>query len=250
MHIAAIDYMANSGNSFLHRARPAVKVIVSLLLLIALILTNDIYKAVLLIAVPVFLLLLSKSNLKEILHLAAYPMVFSLIFALIRVQESWLAGLMVLLRALGAALNMLFLIATTPYTDIFRVFSYVLPGVIIDIFLFSYRSLFILLDKLSSMIRSIKLRGGFHPAKILFNLKNIAGMLGVLIIHAFDMSERLYRIYSLRGYSGKIPMTKSAAVAFGVSAKQNALLNTLLIDILLLLFSLIVLIGVLIPWKI
>ncbi|HCS74683.1 MAG TPA: hypothetical protein DIW17_12520, partial [Clostridiales bacterium] len=82
-----------------------------------------------------------------------------------------------------------------------------------------------------------RLRGGLHPMRLLFNLKNAAGALGVMTIHAFDMSERLYRIYSLRGYNGKIPITREWGPLRWV-------------DILLLLFSLIVLTGVLIPWKI
>ena len=115
------------------------------------------------LVIPIILILLSGVNLREVLHLAAYPLVFSLIFALIRMQQSWILGMLVLIKALGAALNMLLLLATTPYTDLFGVFSYVLPGVIVDVFLFTYRSLFILLDKLENMVKSIGLRGGFHP---------------------------------------------------------------------------------------
>jgi cobalt/nickel transport system permease protein len=73
--------------------------------------------------------------------------------------------------------------------------------------------------------------------RILFNLKNTAGALGVMTIHAFDMSERLYRIYSLRGYKGKIPLSREWEPLKPV-------------DGFLLLFSLIVLTGVFIPWNI
>ncbi|HHU48856.1 MAG: energy-coupling factor transporter transmembrane component T family protein [Caldicoprobacterales bacterium] len=237
MHIAAIDYMANNGDSFLHQARPVTKVFISFLFLVCLIISSQIGKALVLLVIPIILILLSGVNLREVLHLAAYPLVFSLIFALIRMQQSWILGMLVLIKALGAALNMLLLLATTPYTDLFGVFSYVLPGVIVDVFLFTYRSLFILLDKLENMVKSIRLRGGFHPMKLLFNLKNAAGALGVMTIHAFDMSERMYRIYSLRGYKGKIPVTRDWW-------------PLRLVDGLLLLFSLIVLTGVLIPWNI
>ncbi|MDD4681401.1 MAG: energy-coupling factor transporter transmembrane component T [Clostridia bacterium] len=237
MHIAAVDHMANNGDSFLHHALPFTKVIMSFLFLAALIFSNQIHKAVFLLVIPVAFILLSGVNVREIFHLALYSIVFSLLFALIQLQQSWTAAVMVMIKALGAALNMLLLIATTPYTDIFAVFSHVLPGVIIDLFIFTYRSLFILIDKLEDMVKSVRLRGGLHPMRLLFNLKNAAGALGVMTIHAFDMSERLYRIYSLRGYNGKIPITREWGPLRWV-------------DILLLLFSLIVLTGVLIPWKI
>ena len=237
MHIAAIDYMANNGDSFLHQARPITKVFISILLLVCLIISNQLIKAAIILIIPIIFILFSKVNLRRILHLAAYPVVFSLIFALIRMQQSWVLGVLVLIRALGAALIMLLLLATTPYTELFGVLSYVLPGVIVDVFLFTYRLLFILLDKLENMVKSIRLRGGFHPIRMIFNLKNAAGALGIITIHAFDMSERLYRIYSLRGYNGKIPITKDWWPLRPV-------------DGFLILFSLIVLTGVLIPWNI
>lgn len=237
MHIAAVDHMANNGNSFIHQAQPVTKVWVAFSFLAALIFSNHIYKAILLLLIPIFFIFLSRVDFREIFHLALYPVVFSLIFALIQLQQSWVAAVLVMIKALGAALNMLVLITTTPYTDIFAVFSYVLPGVIVDVFVFTYRSLFILLDNIENMVKSVRLRGGFHPMRLLFNLKNIAGALGVMIIHAFEMSERLYRIYSLRGYNGKMPISRERAPL------QRA-------DILLLIFSLIVLTGVLIPWNI
>jgi cobalt/nickel transport system permease protein len=237
MHIASVDHMATSGESFLHRARPVTKVSISFLFLFALIFSNHIYKVVLLLFVPVIFILLSRVNFKEIIHLALYPVIFSLLFALIQLQQSWIAAAMVMIKALGAALNMLVLITTTPYTDIFAVFSYVLPSIIVDVFIFTYRSFFILLDNIENMVKSIRLRGGFHPMKLLFNLKNMAGALGVMIIHAFEMSERLYRIYALRGYNGKIPITRE----WGPLQRD---------DVLLVVSSLIVLTGVLIPWNI
>ncbi|HHY82688.1 MAG TPA: hypothetical protein GX505_08415 [Clostridiales bacterium] len=233
MHIAAVDQMANNGNSLMHRLSPVTKVCMTFLLLSALIFSDSIPKAVFLLVLASALILASRANIREVLHLAAYPLIFSVLFALILLGHSWKGGLMVILKALGAAANMLLLITTTPYTDIFGVFSYVLPGIIIDVFIFTYRSLFILLDKLEDMVKSIRLRGGLHPLKLLFNLRNIAGALGVMTIHAFDLSERMYRIYSLRGYSGKIPITREWQ-------------HLRLPDFLLLLVSIAVLTGVLI----
>src|SRR5690554_1567801 len=99
MHIAAIDHMANNGDSFLHHARPITKVCIAFLFLFSLVFTNQIYKALLLLTVPVIFILLSKVNIREILHLAAYPVIFSLLFALIRMQQSWILGVLVLVKA-------------------------------------------------------------------------------------------------------------------------------------------------------
>jgi cobalt/nickel transport system permease protein len=237
MHLAAVDQMAVNGNSFLHRAQPVTKVIMTMLFLIGLVFSDNIIEAVILLAVPAVFILLSKVDSREILHLALYPVFFSIVFALLRMQESWAAGVLVLLKALGAALNMLLLITTTSYIDVFSVFSFVLPGMIVDAFVFTYRSLFLLLDKLENLLKSIRLRGGYHPLKLLFNLRNAAGALGIMVIHAFDMSERMYRIYTLRGYSGRISLTR----------EWRPLRRT---DVLLLIFSGIVIMGVVIQWSI
>lgn len=237
MHLAVVDHMANNGDSFLHRASPVTKVFINLLFLIGVILSDSILKSVVLLTVTITLISLSKVDRREIFHLALYPVFFSVAFALLKLQESWAAGVMVMLKALGAALNMLLLITTTSYTDIFGIFSYVMPAVIVDVLIFTYRSLFILLDKLGNLLKSIRLRGGYHPLKLLFNLKNSAGAIGIMIINAMDMSERLYRIYALRGYSGKISFSREWRSPGKV-------------DVLLLAFSVTVMIGVMIPWNI
>ena len=52
-----------------------------------------------------------------------YPVFFSLLFALIMMQQSFEAGIIVIFKAVGAALNMILLITTTSYVDIFKVLS-------------------------------------------------------------------------------------------------------------------------------
>ncbi len=237
MHLAAVDHMANNGDSFLHRASPLTKVFISLLFLTGMILSDSILKSFVLMGITITLIILSKVDGREIFHLALYPVFFSIVFALLKLQESWTAGVLVMMKALGAALNMLLLITTTPYTDIFGIFSYIMPSVMVDVFIFTYRSLFILLDRLESLFKSIRLRGGYNPMNLLFNLKNSAGAIGVMIINAVDMSERLYRIYTLRGYSGKISFNREWQSPGKV-------------DVLLMLFSAAVMIGVMIPWNI
>lgn len=236
MHLAAVDNMANNGDSFIHEARPITKVFMSLLFIGSIIFTSSLLKLGALLLALILLISLSRVNIKEILHLALYPVFFSLVFALIRAQASWQAGLVVILKSISAAMSMLLLITTTSYTDIFSILSFVMPGIIVDIFIFTYRSLFILLDKLENLLKSIRLRGGYHPLKLLLNVKNSAGALGIMIINSFDMTDRLYRIYSLRGYNGSIPMTRE-------------IWPLRLSDIILLVFSLILFVGMVVPWN-
>lgn len=209
MHLAAIDNMANSGNSFLHKAQPVVKIIMSAVIFTGIIISKDIIELSALILAVLIIMLLSRSDIKEILHLAIYPVFFSALFAILKFQSSWISGLSVILKSLGAALTVILLVATTSYTDIFAVFSIFMPSILIDVFIFTYRSLFILLERLENAIKIIKLRGGYRPSNLLFNIKSAAGIIGVALIHSFDMSERMYKIYSLRGYNGRIRLNRS-----------------------------------------
>ncbi len=235
MHLAALDQMSNNGLSFLHRIRAMSKILMAGFFIVGVVATGSVLRLTALLFILAVLLVLSKNNLKEILHLAVYPLFFSSVFALLQLQHSYTAALLVVLKALGAAVTLLLLISTTPYIEIFSFFSLFMPALLVDIFVFTYRSLFILLDKLQSLLRSVKLKGGSHPLKILINLRNTAGMLGVLIIHSFDMSERMYRIYTLRGYNGHIAFTPNTEPIKAA-------------DVLLVVFSVIILIGMVIPW--
>jgi cobalt/nickel transport system permease protein len=131
---------------------------------------------------------------------------------------------------------LLLLISTTSYVDIFSFLSLFLPSLLVDIFLFTYRALFILFDRFENLLKSIRLKGGFHPLRLLLNMRNTSGMLGVLLIHCIDMGERMYWIYSLRGYGGHIPLSQS----------PFALKPT---DFLLVSGAVIILTGMVIPWS-
>lgn len=236
MHLAAIDQMANNGESIVHRAKGIYKISFSFVILFLVIFSRDIFRLGGVIAALIGMIMLSKIPIKEVFHLALYPIFFSLIFALFRVQESLTAGIIVVLKALGAALSMLFLITTTSYIEIFGLFSLFLPAILVDIFVFTYRSFFILLDRIENLMRFIRLRGGYQFFRILLNIKNISAAIGVMLIHSFDMSERMYYIYALRGYNGRIVF-------------NNKFFPMTRYDAFLILLGILFIIWVVIPWN-
>lgn len=235
MHLAEIDYMANNGNSILHRARVTSKFIFTINILISIILLREISTLAVLVGLVFTLFYFAKVNLKGVCHLAMYPVFFSMLFALIIAQKSLLMGGIVILKATGAALAMILLITTTPYVEVFAFLSLFLPQLLIDIFFATYRSFFILLDRIETLIKSIRLRGGYHPFKFLLNFKNIALLVANLIIYAFEMSERMHQIYLLRGYDGKIHITRNFR-------------ELQFIDILIIIISFVILFGAVFLW--
>ncbi len=200
--------MASSGTSLFHRAGVFSKLLMVLCLLVAIMASGDVLVLGMLIAILLSLHLAARVQFKEIVHLLFYPFFFSLLFALMKFQESWTSGLLVIFKGTGAALATLFLLATTPWVEIFAFLSAYLPGLLVDIFLFTYRSFFILLDQMGSLLRNMRIRGGYHTFNIVMNVKNMAAAVGLVLLHSFEMSQRMYRIYLLRGYDGGIPVAR------------------------------------------
>ncbi|KUO51728.1 MAG: hypothetical protein APF76_15190 [Desulfitibacter sp. BRH_c19] len=224
MHISEMDHIANNGHSFFHRAGVLAKMFFTLIMLTAIIIANTINTLALLIIILMGMFLVTRVPLLKVGHLAVYPAFFSVLFAIIKFQESLTSGLIVVLKALGAALTMIFLISTTSYVEIFAVLSLVLPRLLVDIFFFTYRAIFILLDKAQNLFTSIKLRGGYRPFSMIMNIKNLPKLIGTLLIHSFEMGERMHKIYSLRGYNGHIyvqfkwwPLNSSDIIIFTIS---------------------------------
>jgi cobalt/nickel transport system permease protein len=206
MHLADIDYQALSKKSWLHDRRTDVKLISSALILLAVLIAQNITTLVVILSVLFIALIIDKLSLKTILHLSFYPIFFSSLFIGLLWNSNPELGLLSLFKALSSAWIMISLVASTAYVDIFASMAKVLPSLIVDLFMFTYRSFFILIEKMSDLIRIIRLRGGYHPYHPIRNIKNFSSALALLFMRAFEMNDRMYQIYTLRGYQGKLPL--------------------------------------------
>jgi cobalt/nickel transport system permease protein len=237
MNLANIDNVSVNGDSVIHNSGAAAKIIFAVFMLSGFLFSAEIKKLIFLAAVLLIISLIARIPFAAALGLLVYPLIFSSFFALLIIRQNPQEGVLIIIKASGAAFSMIWLILTTPYIEIFSVISLVFPSTIIDILFFTYRSFFILLEKLENIMRSIRLKGGYHFFDIFKNLKNIAGIIGTLIIHSFEMSERMYKIYSLRGYDGKLPRGEIKLI------KRKT-------DFIFIFAGLLILTGVLIPWNI
>jgi cobalt/nickel transport system permease protein len=206
MHLADIDYQALSKRSWLHDRRTDVKGFSTLLVLIAVLAAQNLTILMVILCFLFIALISSKLSIKAILSFSFYPLFFSSIFISIVWSTNPTLGLISLLKALSSAWLMVTLVATTAYVDLFATLSKVLPALLVDLFLFTYRSFFILLEKVSDLMKVIRLRGGYNPYHPIRNIKNLSSALALLFVRAFEMNDRMYQIYSLRGYTGKLPL--------------------------------------------
>lgn len=231
MDVTAVDRSAILGNTKLHQAAPASKLIASAILLGSVVSVNDP-----LLAAGIVLSLLGAAAalrlpLKDMLPLALYPALFAIIFAFASAAGP-VTGALVVMKAVTAALVFVTLMFTTPYPQVFAPIQRVTPQVVGDALLMTYRSLFILAEKLGNLVRAVRLRSGLSGRQPIRAAKATARALGGLLLYSLDLAQREYDILYLRGYEGGFRTQKHH------SADRRA-------DALTLLYSMFVLAAVL-----
>lgn len=204
MDIGSIDFWAVHGRSVLHRASASTKLAAAAILIVAIVATGDPFTLIAIYLAVVDGIVLSGLPVLRLLALAAYPVLFVLLFAASRWTGSLLDPLVILLKAMAAAATMVALVATTPYPQLFALLRRVLPWPVADALFLTYRSLFILLDVLGDLLVALRLRGGVGRRSYLRNARNLAAGLGLLLVRGIAYSEQLYHVLRLRGYSGRL----------------------------------------------
>ncbi|HEX9016763.1 MAG TPA: ATP-binding cassette domain-containing protein [Chloroflexota bacterium] len=204
MDISSVDYWANSGASRLHRASALGKGAAALAFVAAVVVTSSPF----LLAALYFILLagifFSRLPAAKLVSIALYPTVFALFFAASQWNGDLSRTATLLLKALTAAQSMVLLITTTPYPDIFSAVGRVMPAIIADGLFMTYRSFFLLIREMGRVTVALRLRGGLRRGSYLSNAKNLARALGMLLVRAMDLSERLYSVLRIRGYRGRL----------------------------------------------
>ena len=202
MDVATVDLWATSGRSSLHRSSATAKIVAAALCLAAVIVVQN-----LLIVLAIFLLVLAATRraglpVRQLALGAGYAGVFAGLFAFAQYAGDLIVPLTTIAKAITAASVALLLISTTPYPRLFAVLGRILPGVLVDIFYMTYRSIFILLKCLHDVMVAVRLRGGLAGGNILVKARNLGTALALSVLHTFDVSERTYTVMRLRGYSG------------------------------------------------
>ena len=215
MDVTLIDYYANHGTSFLHRAGAYSKILFVTLLVASVIITREFYMLLGIYVTLLILALWTRLPLLKIIAISIYPTIFTLLFVIASWDGSWLKAGVVMLKALSAALTMVILISTTPYPDVFNVVRPLLPGIIAEGLFIAYRSLFILLKLTDDLIKGLSIRGGLKKRRYANNIKNFSSGISLLLVRGFDMSEKLYGVMNLRGYKGEARMVKQDIKASG-----------------------------------
>ena len=201
MDVRAIDLSATSGHSRLHSATAPVKLVAFGLVLTGVVVQQNVF---VIAACGLLLAALAASSrlpLRAVFGLAAYPGVFAVVFAFAAAPDL-LTGALFVTRAVTAALGAIVLVFSTPYPQLFAPIQRVLPEIVGDALLMTYRSLFLLADKFEHLRLAVRLRSGLSKGHPLRAARASVSALGSLVLYALDLSQREYDVLRLRGYEG------------------------------------------------
>ena len=120
-------------------------------------------------------------------------------------QEGLWEGLMISSRILGAVSILAIMGFSTPFSDFMASLSWLMvPKGFIEVMVFAYRYIFILLDESLVIYNSQKTRLGYTSFKR--GLSSFGTLTGSLILKAFEHSQNTAMALAQRGFDGRIPV--------------------------------------------
>lgn len=233
MHVNTFDrYVAQS--SLIHRLDPRVKVLVTLLFIVANVLLPDgawlgflaawlfLLLAQRLARLP-FTFTLRRSFIALPFALAAVTVIFTLpgrgLFALnigpwrlVATDAGLLRFTSIMIRSWLSVQMAILLAATTQFPDLLHALRHLyVPQPIVVIISFMYRYLFVLADEAQRLMRarearSARLPGSVSPAggSIVWRARVVGSMVGQLFLRSYERSDRVYNAMLARGYQGQL----------------------------------------------
>jgi energy-coupling factor transporter transmembrane protein EcfT len=217
--------LATSGTSWLHRASPLAK----WLLLASAVLLAILARSPWPLLGGYLLLLLTVAScrlpLRTFVLASLLPVPMFGLVALSRWNGSLGTPLTIVGKGMVTAMAGMLVAATTPYPDLLAPATRVLPPIVGDSLVLTYRALFILVARVEALWVAIRARGGFYrrpqPGALPWEargtswwrrLEIVTAGTALSLLRGVDLSTRLYDVMRLRGYQGKLRPTHSLAL--------------------------------------
>jgi cobalt/nickel transport system permease protein len=136
-------------------------------------------------------------------------------------QEGLGEGLMISCRIIGAVSVLTIMGFSTPFTEFMASLSWLkIPKGFIEVMVFAYRYIFVLLDESLVIYHSQKTRLGYTGLRR--GISSFGTLTGSLILKAFEHSQNTAMALAQRGFDGRMPM------AIGRSFKGSEILGSMI----------------------
>lgn len=126
-------------------------------------------------------------------------------FELVGHRDGLMEGVHIVSRLAGGVSILAVVGFSTPFTELMAALSWLkVPQVLIDVALFAWRYLFLLLEDAQVVYNAQRNRLGYVGYRR--GLRSFGTLAGVLVIKAFDNSQSITTAMVQRGYDGDMPM--------------------------------------------
>ena len=209
-----------TGDSFLHRVDPRVKVVLAALFSAVVALADNYACLIVASCVAITLLLIARLSLKQVLLrlLAVNTFILFLwlflpftyggeeIFSigpLNATREGIAYASLITIKSNAIVLALIALIATIPIITLGHALSHLgVPDKLIHLFFFTIRYLQVLHLEYDRLRDAMKVRG-FRPRSNMHTYKSLANLIGMLLIKSLDRADRIRKAMTCRGFHGK-----------------------------------------------
>ncbi len=220
MHLPEIDKFANL-KSPLHSFDPRLKIISFSILIFSIVLLQDIKGAFIGLILAVVLVFLSKIPFSFIfIHLRWVLLFIAVLFLIISLtvpgslllklsflsvsREGVKLSFLISLRAIGAVLFIFPMIGTTKFNVTLTALQKIgVPNKLIQLFMFTYRYIFLFLDEGKRIFIAANSRGWTKKTNI-SSLNVMGNLVGMLLVRSFERTEYLRDAMVSRGYDGRL----------------------------------------------
>jgi len=239
-HIPDLDlitFYSEKGTSMFSRISPWTKGLMLVLIILFISLDKSLILAVCLYLVVLALYGLSGLPIKKLLHWYMMPLIFVLSLVLILMwnepgkpifslsvpyisltltDNGLLLLLTLLFKSLASVTYSLFFLMTTRYNYFSAMIYRVFPSPIDQIFLISYRFIFMTLKMVESMIKALRSRGGGILKSTGRQSKMFAEVFALTLIRSYDRADRVNKAMEERGFNGRyVAATRIPGIGFG-----------------------------------
>jgi cobalt/nickel transport system permease protein len=208
-------------DSLISRWDTRFKIVSLLTLLVCVSQVKRIETALLAFLMSLLMIFIARLPLDYILGKAFYPILFMLPlfivllftsggdvlaeYGVIRIYKNGLRlSLLIMIKLVSILMLFFVTFSTSPFNKTASAFrSMRFPSKLVNLFLFSYRYIFVYLEDLRKMRSALLLRG-FRNRSSPAAFRSNANLIGSLLVNSFEQTDQVYRAMRIRGFEGEI----------------------------------------------
>ncbi|ADI74727.1 cobalt ABC transporter, inner membrane subunit CbiQ [Methanohalobium evestigatum Z-7303] len=217
--------------SVIHNFDPRAKIITFTVLIFSFAFIESLTVAMFAVLFSVSLIFISKLPIEFVYARLKYPIIF--IFAIFVIMcftvegniiidsyfvsvtlEGLKIGLLIFLRATAALIIAFLMLATNRFDTVIKaLYMLKLPNAVVQMIVFSYRYIFVLVDEFQNMKKSMSAKG-FEIKANRYGLSTIGNLIGMLLVKSYERGERVHKSMISKGYEGKPRMDTNYNLMF------------------------------------